>query len=77
MYDPSQLLAEDLLSLPDAARTLPGNVAHSTVYRWATNGVKVKTSDEPIRLESVRLGRNIFTSAQAITRFVNITSEIN
>jgi hypothetical protein len=58
---------EELLSLAEAARTVPGKsgrgVNPSTVWRWALRGVN------GTRLEVLRLGGRTCTSRQALQRF--------
>lgn len=64
------LLSEDALSLPQAARELPGNPDPSTLWRWASRGVR------GVKLETVRIGAGrIYTTRQALTRFVEATQE--
>jgi hypothetical protein len=62
--------AEKLLTLAQAARLRPlgrrGRATHvSTVYRWISRGVR------GIRLESIRLGGTLYTSAEAVQRFAD------
>jgi hypothetical protein len=64
------LLTEDAISLPQAARELPGKPDPSTLWRWTTRGVR------GIRLETVRIGAGrIYTTRQALSRFVAATQE--
>ena len=64
------LLAEDTLSLPQAARELPGKPDPSTLWRWATRGVR------GTKLECIRIGSGrIYTTRQAVTRFLAATQE--
>lgn len=60
---------EVLLSLSDAAKTLPcidGKRVHvSTLWRWCKRGLK------GVRLEYVRVGFRICTSSDALSRFIN------
>ncbi|MGD0089101.1 MAG: DUF1580 domain-containing protein [Planctomycetota bacterium] len=60
---------EQLLSLKDAAKVLPpvdGKRPHiSTMWRWCRRGLR------GIRLEYVRLGHRVCTSAAALSRFTN------
>lgn len=59
------LFNEDVLALSAAAREVPGNPHASTPFRWATGpGVG------GVRLEVVRVGKRLFTSRQAIARFL-------
>ena len=61
------LYSETVLSLRDAAKSLPGRngrkIHISTLYRWANRGVK------GIRLETVRVGGTLCTSQEALQRF--------
>lgn len=59
-----RLLTEHPLSLKEAARELPKPVATSTVYRWALRGVR------GLKLETVKIGAQLITSREAITRFI-------
>lgn len=64
----SRILTEDVLTLSDARRELAGITGKrpdkSTMARWIHRGVG------GIKLESVALGRQLFTSKQALTRFI-------
>jgi hypothetical protein len=55
--------SEDLLSLTEAVRRLPGRPHISTLHRWRMRGVG------GFRLETVKIGGRRFTSAEAIERF--------
>lgn len=57
------LASEDLFPLTDTAN-IPGRPHPTTVGRWATRGVR------GIRLETVRIGGRLYTSAEAVQRFV-------
>lgn len=63
------LLCEDPISLSEASAYLPGldgkKPSTCTLWRWSTKGV------HGVRLETVRLGRRIFTSRQALGRFAS------
>ena len=55
---------EELIRLEDARQNVPGTTpAYSTVYRWTTVGVN------GVRLEKQRVGKNIYTSFEALDRF--------
>src|SRR5262245_9743292 len=61
---------ENLLTLAQAARHLPclrgdRKIHVSTLYRWISCGVR------GVRLESVRLGRTVMTSREALQRFAD------
>jgi hypothetical protein len=60
MIDPKN---ETLLSLTEAAKTLPGRPNITTVWRWRNRGVR------GVRLETVLSGGRRFTSLEAIRRF--------
>lgn len=55
---------EAKLTLTQAAKRSPGRPHASTVWRWCRAGLN------GVRLEYVRFGRRIFTSAEALERFV-------
>ncbi len=67
-----ELLSEDLIPLSEAAFILPrkARVNRATVYRWTLNGVG------GVKLESVRVGSAIFTTKEAVTRFLARTNSI-
>lgn len=55
---------ESLLSMSQAARSLPHRPNTSTLWRWHASGVR------GIRLETVLVGGQRFTSREALQRFV-------
>lgn len=68
-----RLVAEGLISTADAARLISAKqskpVNGSTIARWAADGV-LTADGRLVRLESVRLGKRLRTSAAAVLRFV-------
>ncbi|MBN9522371.1 DUF1580 domain-containing protein [bacterium] len=69
----TRLLAEGLISTADAARLISDKqgraVSTCTIGRWADDGVR--TGDgRVVRLEAIRLGGRLKTSAEAVHRFV-------
>ena len=56
---------ETKLTLVQAAKLAPGRPHASTVWRWCREGIN------GVRLEYVRFGRRIFTSAEALERFAS------
>lgn len=57
-------LSEHLLTLNEAARTLPGGGVHvSTVHRWRLRGVR------SVQLETILRGGVRYTSTEALQRF--------
>ena len=59
---------EKLVSLADAAKTLPGRPHVSTIWRWHTRGIR------GIRLETVVVGGRRFTSRESLQRFAEATT---
>ena len=69
-----KLITEDTISLREAAAMLPrgrnGRPVHqTTINRWVRRGIRGH------RLEAVRVGGSIFTSTQALARFISLISE--
>lgn len=60
--------SETLLSLTEAAQTLPGRPHLSTLHRWWLHGVR------GVRLETILVGGRRFTSAEALERFAAATT---
>jgi hypothetical protein len=56
---------ENLITLEEARQQIPGNTpAYSTVYRWTTVGCN------GVRLDAQRVGKAIYTSLEALDRFI-------
>src|SRR5262249_31811722 len=68
-----QLLSEQLISLPQAARRIPpyrgGRTNPSTIFRWVTKGVRLPDSSL-LGLEGIRLAGRWITSSEAVDRFI-------
>lgn len=66
--DQMQLLAEEMLTIPQAVeelRQLTGQpINRSTIYRWVMRGVG------GTKLSAVRVGKTVLTSRRAITAFI-------
>ena len=56
---------EQILTLTQAAKSLPGRPNISTLWRWYTQGVR------GCRLETVMIGGRRYTSVQALQRFAD------
>lgn len=56
---------EDLISLREAAESIPTKPAPSTLQRWRLYGVRGR------KLETVLIGGLRYTSKQAVTRFLS------
>jgi len=63
----ANLLEEDLILLSRAGNTLPDRVHCSTPRRWAYQGVK--RGDRWIKLATVDIGGQVYTSREAMARF--------
>lgn len=66
---------ETLLTLTEATKVLPRlngrRPAISTLWRWCRKGLR------GVRLEYIRIGRNIATSREALSRFFNALLSFN
>jgi hypothetical protein len=64
---PINIETENIVSLTEATRILPRRngkrAAISTLWRWCRKGIN------GVRLEYIRVGRNIATSREALNRF--------
>jgi hypothetical protein len=56
---------EKLINLADAVGEIPVHVSKWTVWQWSKKGV------DGIMLETVKIGRRLFTSKEAIARFLD------
>jgi len=63
-------LSENLITLAEAAKHLPGRPHKATIWRWATGGVR-----GGILLESILSGGVRYTSTEALDRFIKATTE--
>src|SRR5262245_24463868 len=72
---PIDIITEEILSLTQAAKTLPPGragrpVSMSCMLRWVLEGVRLP-SGERVRLEAIRLGGRWLTSKEALQRFAD------
>lgn len=69
----SRILTEDILSLQEARREIQGLTRKrpdkATLARWIHRGC------HGTKLEAVRLGNQLFTSRQALTRFIEARTQ--
>ncbi len=68
------LTSEQIISLSQAARLLPGEKGASrknpsTLFRWVTKGCRT-LDGRTVRLEALRIGGRLFTSHEALDRFI-------
>ncbi len=59
------LLTEKMLSLKDATKYIPTRPHIATVWRWATRGTR------GVKLETILVGSQRFTTKEAIGRFLD------
>ena len=59
---------EGYISLTEAAKLAPGRPSINCVWRWCRKGV-IARSGERIRLQHVRIGGKLFTTAQWVGEF--------
>ena len=62
------IATEQVISLTEATKRLPGRPHLSTIWRWFARGVRGQ------KLETVIVGGRRYTSVEAIDRFVAATS---
>ncbi len=60
---------ETLITFSQAVRMFPGHMSPNTVARWALHGTRGAI------LESIKVGRQRFTSKEAVHRFIYHLSE--
>ena len=59
---------EDLMTLSQAAKVLPGRPSTNCIWRWCRRGVVARTG-EHVRLQHVRMGGKLFTTARWLDEF--------
>jgi hypothetical protein len=62
---------EELISLAEVSRAVPGRPALSTIWRWRLKGVR------NVRLETVVVGGRVYSSRQAVERFIAATTAVS
>ena len=69
----NKMLTEDLVMLSNAHKLIPAHdgkeISRSTLWRWALKGRR------GVKLECIIIGSRRFTTAQAITRFIEAINE--
>ncbi|WP_413430908.1 DUF1580 domain-containing protein [Crateriforma spongiae] len=74
-----RVLSEDILTIAEARAEIARVTGRrcrpdkATMTRWIQRGVG--EGDAKVKLEAIRLGRQWFTSRQAITRFIEARSK--
>jgi len=56
------------ITLHEAAKLVPGGTSANCIWRWARKGV-IARSGERVRLQHVRIGGKLFTTAEWLTQF--------
>lgn len=59
---------QEHISLNEAARIAPGDVSPNCLWRWCRRGVLARSGDR-IKLQHVRIGGKLFTTAKWIDEF--------
>ena len=67
-------MTENLISLSEAAKITPGRPHTATLTRWCRPGIKARTG-ERVRLKHWRVGRKLFTTAEALQEFFERTAD--
>lgn len=62
--------SEQLLTLTQAAKSLPGRPHVATLWRWRKRGIRGVT------LETVVIGGRRYTSQEALQRFIDATTSV-
>lgn len=62
---------EELISLKDARRCVPGGVSQSTIYQWVRMGVSSRSTLNREYLEVRIVAGRHYTTKQAIERFLS------
>ena len=65
------IFTEHCTPLKELAAALPVQRSYSTLYRYATEGMRIRNSDEVVKLESTIVGGEIYSSREAFERFIN------
>ena len=67
-------MTDNLISLSEASKITPGRPHTATLTRWCRPGIKARTGQR-VRLKHWRVGRKIFTTAEALQEFFERTAE--
>lgn len=73
-----QILTEAPITISEACKALKEDTGRrydrSVVYRWCTRGVRDAKTQTVVKLDHVKIGRNLLTSRPALTRFIEARS---
>jgi hypothetical protein len=62
---------ETFLTFSEASKTIPGRPHSSAVWRWARHGVKVRGSQQRVKLQHVRAGARLLTTKAWLDEFMH------
>jgi hypothetical protein len=65
---------DDYITLTEAAKLAPGRPSVNCIWRWARKGVLARDGRR-VRLEHVRIGGKLYTSAQWMAQFGQALAE--
>lgn len=65
----STATTHDYITIREAAKLFPGRPHYSTVWRWASQGVR------GIKLGHIRIGGQRFTTPQAVEAFITAMNQ--
>jgi hypothetical protein len=68
-FSNSHLLTEDVIPVRQVPKHCPSRPSLPTVWRWARKGITTSNGNL-IKLESLKIGSQLVTSKQAVTRFI-------
>jgi len=63
-----------ILTLAEAGKMFPKRISPTSMWRYCIEGYKARDG-EPIKLEHVRMGRQIFVTVDAIETFMKTVAE--
>jgi hypothetical protein len=65
----------EYIRLAEAARESPGTPTPNALWRWCRRGVKVRGSQQRVRLQHVRSGGRVFTTRAWLHEFLRSAAE--
>ena len=71
---PSNDIAQDYITLSQAAKCSPGRPSSNAIWRWCRKGIKAR-SGQRVRLGHIRVGGKIFTTIQNLESFFAAVAE--
>ena len=68
-FSNSHLLTEDVIPVRHIPKHCPSRPSIVTAYRWVNKGITTSNGNR-VKLESLKIGSQLVTSKQAVTRFI-------